>query len=280
MRTQRSASIVDHAVSMAVAILAILALAGFRLEAQSAAMVKLVIVKKPGAADGNAMATVKAPINVKGKVTLREKTGRIATHARQAWIIMNGQGALLLLSPEKKGGPYQLRYYQLDEGKGRSLGEVPFAQATLEESQAASAPWAFALSGTDSSTTQPVIVAGDSQAIHARLPNASDPHFCADALCFRSVGGQSAAEPGTLTIQQLLGKKRLATFTPRARPMRESPISSSFPTEMPSLPPQKETWKPGAGLPTARRFGSLPHNLQRDRRRGMLASGVWPICKL
>jgi hypothetical protein len=25
-------------------------------------------------------------INVKGKVTLREKTGHIATHARQAWI--------------------------------------------------------------------------------------------------------------------------------------------------------------------------------------------------
>ena len=69
MRTQRSAAIVDHVVFMAVAILAILAIAGFRLEAQSAVMVKLVIVKKPGAPDGMAMATVNAPIKVKGVTT-------------------------------------------------------------------------------------------------------------------------------------------------------------------------------------------------------------------
>lgn len=215
MRTQRSA-IVDHGVFMTVAILAILALAGFRLEAQSATMVKLVIVKKPGAPDGQAMATVKAPIKVKGKVTMREKTGRIATHARQAWIIMNGQGALLLLSPAKKGGQYQLRYYQLDEDKGRLLGDVPFGQAAMEESQATGAPWAFVLSGTDSTTTQAVIVAGDTQAIHARLTGASDPHFCGDALCF-----QSAGEPRSLKIETLLGQETLgqiyAPRTPDAR---------------------------------------------------------------
>jgi LssY C-terminus len=216
MRTLRSAAIVDHAVFMAMAILAILALAGFRLEAQSAVMVKLVIVKKPGAPDGKAMATVKAPIKVKGKSAIGDKTGHIAMHVRQAWIILNGQGALLLLSPEKKGGQYQLRYYQLDEGKGRLLGDVPFAQATMEESQATGAPWAFALSGTDSSTKQPVIVAGDTQAIHARLADAADPHFCADALCF-----QSAGEPTTLKIPVLLGQETLghiyAPRTPDAR---------------------------------------------------------------
>jgi hypothetical protein len=92
------------AVLIATATLAILALAGFRLEAQSAVIVKLVIVKKPGAPDGKAMATVKALINVKGKANMGEKTGHIATHARQAWIILHGQGALLLLSPQKKGG--------------------------------------------------------------------------------------------------------------------------------------------------------------------------------
>jgi hypothetical protein len=206
---------------MAIAILAILALAGFRLEAQSAVIVKLVIVKKPGAPDGQAMATVKAPIKVKGKVTMREKTGHIATHARQAWIIMNGQGALLLLSPEKKGGQYQLRYYQLDEGKGRLLGDVPFAQATMKESQAPGAPWAFALGGTDPSTGQPVIVAGDTQAIHAQLRYASDPHFSADALSFQSAEGQSAGEPRTLKIPKLLGQETLghiyAPRTPDAR---------------------------------------------------------------
>ena len=66
MRTQRSAAIVDHAVFMTVAILAMLALAGFRLEAQSAIVIKLVIVKKPGAPDGQAMATVKAPHQSQG----------------------------------------------------------------------------------------------------------------------------------------------------------------------------------------------------------------------
>ncbi len=216
MRTQRSAAMVDQAVFIAMAILAILAFAGFRLEAQSAVMVKLVIVRKPGVPDGNAMATVRAPIHVKGKVTVREKTGHIAIHALQAWIIMNGQGALLLLSPEKKGGQYQLRYYQLDEGKGRMLGDVPFAQATMEESRATDAPWAFALSGTDSSTTQPVIVAGDTQAIHAQLPAASDPHFSADTLSF-----QSAGETRTLKVPALLGQETLghiyAPRTPDAR---------------------------------------------------------------
>ena len=93
--------------------MAILTFAGFRLEAQSAVIVKLEIVKKPAAPDGQAMATVKGPIKVKGKATVGEKTGHIATHARQAWIIMNGQGALLLLSPEKKGDQYQLRYLRI-----------------------------------------------------------------------------------------------------------------------------------------------------------------------
>lgn len=215
-RTQRTAAIVEHAAFLAMAILATLLFAGFRLEAQSAVIVKLEIVKKPGAPDGKAMATVKAPVNVKGKATLSEKTGHIATNARQAWIIMNGQGALLLLSPEKKGGQYQLRYYQLDEGKGRLLGDVPFAQATITESQAPGAPWAFALAGTDASTGKPIIVAGDTQAIHARLPDASDPHFSADALGF-----QSAGEAKTLKILSLLGQETTgyiyAPRTPDAR---------------------------------------------------------------
>ncbi|HET6219227.1 MAG TPA: LssY C-terminal domain-containing protein [Acidobacteriaceae bacterium] len=214
MRTQRWAASVDHAVFMAM--VAILAFTGFRLEAQSAVIVKLVIVKKPGALDGKAMATVKAPVKVNGKIIIREKTGHIATHALQAWTIMNGQGALLLLSPEKKGGQDQLRYYQLDEGKGRPLGDVPFAQATMVESPATGAPWAFALSGIDPSTGQPVIFAGDVQAIHAQLPNASNPYFSADALCFQSTGRQSAGEPRTLEIPALMGEEALGRiYAPR-----------------------------------------------------------------
>jgi hypothetical protein len=57
----------SHAILRAsMRILAILALSGFRLEAQSAIVIKLVIVKKPGAPDGQAMATVKAPHQSQG----------------------------------------------------------------------------------------------------------------------------------------------------------------------------------------------------------------------
>jgi hypothetical protein len=131
------------------------------------------------------------------------------------------QGALLLLSPEKKGGQYQLRYYQLDEGKGRLLGDVPFAQATKTESQAPGAPWAFALAGPDPSTGQSVIIAGDTQAIHARLPGASDPHFSAVTLGFQSAGGQSAGEPRTLKIPVLLGQETIGyIYAPRTPDQR------------------------------------------------------------
>jgi hypothetical protein len=101
------------------------------LHAQQTSIVKLMVEKKPGASDGRAMAAVKGPMKVKGKVVIGEKTGRIATKAVQAWIIMDGQGALLLLSPEKKDQPYRLRYYQLDVGKGRLLGHVPFTEGTI-----------------------------------------------------------------------------------------------------------------------------------------------------
>ena len=71
------------------------------LQEQQMSMVKLIVGKKPGASEGRAMATVKGPLKVKGKVVIGEKTGRIATKAVRAWIIMDGQGPLLLLSPEK-----------------------------------------------------------------------------------------------------------------------------------------------------------------------------------
>jgi hypothetical protein len=71
------------------------------LQAQQTSIVKLIVDKKPGAREGRAMATAKGPLKVKGKVVIGEKTGRIATKAVQAWIIMDGQGALLLLAPVK-----------------------------------------------------------------------------------------------------------------------------------------------------------------------------------
>jgi hypothetical protein len=85
------------------------------LQEQQMSMVKLIVGKKPGASEGRAMATVKGPLKVKGKVVIGEKTGRIATKAVRAWIIMDGQGPLLLLSPEK-----------LFSSAGRSVLRLPF----------------------------------------------------------------------------------------------------------------------------------------------------------
>ena len=62
--------------------------------------------------DGPAMAIVKGPAKRRVKVVITKKTGRIATKAVQAWIILDGQGALLLLSPEKKASPNRLRHHQ------------------------------------------------------------------------------------------------------------------------------------------------------------------------
>jgi hypothetical protein len=90
--------------------------------------------------------------NSQGKTTETEKTGRIASHALQAWTIMGGQGALFLLSPQKKGEQHRVRYYELDAGKGHFLGHVPFAEAKMAESTDLKCPWAFAVAGNDPPT--------------------------------------------------------------------------------------------------------------------------------
>jgi hypothetical protein len=170
-----------------------------RTHAQTTSTITSVVVtKKPGKPDGTAMATVKGPTTVKGKVTVTEKTGRIASHALEACKIMGGQGALLLMSPEKTGEPNRLRYYDLDADKGRFLGNVPFATATITESNGI--PWAFAISGTDAANGHPVTFVGNITALHGRLDGASEPTFTADSLSF-----QSATGPHELKTAQLLG---------------------------------------------------------------------------
>jgi hypothetical protein len=159
------------------------------LHAQQSSIVKLTVEKKLGAHEGRAMATVKGPAKVKGKLVITEKTGRIATQALQAWIIMDGQGALLLLSPEKKGLPNRLRYYELDAGKGRLLGHVPFQEATIAERKPANDQWAFAMSGMDPVSKQPVIFAGDTHALHSQIDDASQPQFSSDSLSYQTPSG-------------------------------------------------------------------------------------------
>jgi hypothetical protein len=180
------------------------------LAAQSFLITKLTIEKKPGQSDGLAMA-------VAGK-----RTGRIASHALNGWIVLGGSGAVLLLSPEKKNGPYRLRYYQADEGKGRLLGYVPFGEAELVESQSGASvkdfSWIFTVSGKDPSTKRPVIFAGDTEAIHARLEGATSPQFTPDSLVFTQEGRSK-----TIPISALLGKEALGHIY---RPSEKSPKTS------------------------------------------------------
>ena len=122
MRIQRWPAKERHGIVMAV--VAIILFSCIRLVAQQGTITRIVIQKKPRSADGEAIATVKATVLVKGKRTETEKSGRIATHAVEAWTIMGGQGALLLLSPEKKGQQHRIRYFELHSGKWRALSPV------------------------------------------------------------------------------------------------------------------------------------------------------------
>ena len=169
-------------------------LAVFSLPPRSLAVVPLAppvirsitVVKKPGEADGRAMATVNG------------KTGSIAAHVVQAWTIQQGHGALLLLSPLKKNLAYRVRYYELDAREGRSLGEVPFAQANMLESTTDA--WAFTVSGIDPASKDPLIFAGDTEAIHARIDHASEPVFSPGSLSFQTPEGVQ-----TMDLRMLLG---------------------------------------------------------------------------
>ncbi len=196
MFTYRSAKILCRAI-FSLTTAAVL-LVSISLHAQQTSIVKLVVEKKPGASEGQAMATVKGPMKVKGKVIIGEKKGRIAAKAVQAWIIMEGQGALLLLSPEKKDQPYRLRYYQLDAGKGRLLGRVPFAEGSIAEWKGPNGSWAFAIAGADPATKRPLIFAGDTEAIHARIDEGSQPKFSADSLSFQTTAGPKTVDMATL----------------------------------------------------------------------------------
>jgi hypothetical protein len=178
---------------------------GARAQATST-ITDVVVVKKPNRADGAAMATVKGPSTVKGKATVTEKKGRIASHALQAWKILGGQGALLLMSPEEKGKQNRLRYYDLEADKGRFLGNVPFAKATMTESSDANAPWAFALSGMDTATGRPAIFVGDASALHGRIDGGSQPTFTANSLSWQSATGQKQVDTATTLGQEAFGQ--------------------------------------------------------------------------
>ncbi|MDE1178549.1 MAG: LssY C-terminal domain-containing protein [Edaphobacter sp.] len=132
-----------------------------------------------------------------GEAELVPATGKprkITPNAVAAWRVRGEYGALVIaVVPAKHELPkrYMLRYYDLDSGRRRILGTVPFSAATLTETRAADESWAFALSGTDEQGT-PWMVVGDEQAIPGRIANAASPDFHEnDHTVTYTVGGES-----------------------------------------------------------------------------------------
>ena len=148
------------------------------------------IVRKPGQEGGVA------------QMTVRGKIHKITPHALQAWAVRDGQAALILIVDRQKSGSrqYLLRYYDLDSGRRRTLGAVPFQSASLQESRADDGDWAFTLSGKDIVSGQSVTVVGDSEATPGLLRGATSPVFSGDSLTVTCDG-----EDRTFRTANLLG---------------------------------------------------------------------------
>ena len=168
--------------------------------ADTSSSIPITIVRKPGHADGVAQMTVK---DKAGKA----KTSKIAKHAMQAWPVRDGEGALILVREKQQ---YILRYYDLDTSRRRDLGSVPFGHGSLVETKADGESWAFALSGKDPATGQPLTLVGSTDAIPGLIPGASSPVFTPDG----SIAWTTPEGKQTAKISALLGTSLNNIYVP------------------------------------------------------------------
>lgn len=173
-----------------------LLIAGLPTIAQQVSFKDLHVEKKPGKQVGPAV------------VTVNGKPKHLATHALQAWTVMNGQNALVLVLHAKSKAPdeYHLRFYDGQTRKYRNLGVVPFATAELIEAKQSDGSWAFVLSG--SSDGKPVIVVAGLNGVHGRLDGARSPKLEQDSLSFTGLSSQTQ----TLPIEALLARDMTAIY--------------------------------------------------------------------
>src|SRR6185437_5008432 len=148
----------------------------------------ITIVRKDGHRDGVARMTVSGS---------KSKPRSITKHAMQAWPVRDGQGALILVVQKKQ---YLLRYYDLDSGRRRTLGAVPFSHGSLQETKLSHEGWAFALSGKDLSTGQPLTLVGSTDAMPGLLPRVTCTTFSAGSLTCTTHAARQ-----TVTVANLLG---------------------------------------------------------------------------
>lgn len=144
--------------------------------------------KKPNEKSGPALVT----INGQNKV--------LARRAIQAWPIMNGENALVIVTAPKKpsGTQYRLRFYEGESRKYRDLGTMAFPANTFAQAQQTDGSWVFVFTGIY--LDKPTIVIAGMHSIHGELRNASKPKLHEDSITFLDANGN----PKTLPIAPLI----------------------------------------------------------------------------
>ena len=128
-------------------------------------------------------------------ITVDGKQKRLAQHALQAWPVMNGQNALVLVLHTKKNATdeYHLRFYEGISRKYRDLGTIVLRSATLTEHKLNDGSWVFILSGN--ADAKPAIVVAGLTSVHGLLEGAHDPKLDGDALTFTAQSGETKTLP-------------------------------------------------------------------------------------
>jgi hypothetical protein len=156
---------------------------------------QITIVRQSGKEDGEAQMIVKG------------KAHKITANAIQAWPVRDGQGALILVVEQKRSTPkrYVLRYYDLDSGRRRVLGTLPFKTGNVLESTTSDGQWVFTLAGQDLTTNQSFIFVGDDEALPGALPGAGSPTFSGENLLFTLDGKKQSLKTADLLGTDLRG---------------------------------------------------------------------------
>ena len=177
------------------------------------------------------------------QVIINGKTHRITANATQAWLVRDNQAALVLVVEPKQLAQkkYQLRYYDLDSGRRRILGSVPFKTGNVLESKTADGKWAFSLTGQDLATNQSIIFVGDDLAIPGALPRANSPTFSGNTLIFTQDG-----KTRTLKNGDLLGENLRDIYTPPQTSPTTPKYIQVFPNGTAMAMSQDETIRKGA----------------------------------
>ncbi len=141
-------------------------------------------------------------------VTIAGKPKQLTHHALEAWPIMNGQNALVLVSATNKKAPgeHHLRFYEGATRKFRDLGVIPLSSAELQQGKQTDGDWVFVLSGVVSGRA--VIVAAGMNGVHGLLEGASGAKLQDDSITFTTASGQIK----TLPVKALLATDMTAIY--------------------------------------------------------------------